>query len=322
MRNIIISDFDETITRDDTIDVIAKLPYLLHPDLKPEWRYFIKTYMEGCREYKYNGTRSLPLLSPSLPKIISQCNFGEIFKDEIKYQNHNRIIELNSVNEITKQEIFKSITLEQMKKFARDQNHGNCLLRNGFNRFCSSVIKNFEDDFYILSINWSREFIYEIIGNSRLNRDHIFCNGLKKFTGKFPPTYNGEFDCGLLTGSDKVKKLDEILAKSDTDSNKEDETHCYWYIGDSETDLLPILHPSTNGILLLDPQENPSKFLKIAEKTIGISSDMISDFQIDESLAWLEFCEKEGGKSAYLVKSWDSIGDLIMQKTVGTSMKF
>lgn len=174
---------------------------------------------------------------------------------------------------------------------------------------------SFEDDFYVLSINWSREFIYEVIGNRRLNNSHIFCNGLKKFADKYPPTYNGEFDCRLLTGFDKVKILDEILAKIDTDGNKEDSTCSYWYIGDSETDLLSILHPSTNGVLLLNPQENPSKFVKITEKIIGVSRDKISNFGTASGPSWLKFCRKEGGKSAYLVKSWDSLGDLIVQAT-------
>lgn len=315
MRNIIISDFDETITKADTIGTIAKLPYLLNPQLKPEWCHFTKTYMDGYHKYKYNGRRPLPLLPSDVSSIISGSNFIQLFADELKYQNHNRVVELNSVNEITKQQIFKSITLEQMRMFARAQNQDDCLLRDGFKRFCSSVVKSFEDDFYILSINWSREFIYEVIGNRRLKNSHIFCNGLKNFTDKYPPTYNGEFDCRLLTGFDKVKVLDEILANIDTDSNKEDGTCSYWYVGDSETDLLSILHPSTNGVLLLNPQENPSKFIKITEEIIGVSRENISNFGTASGPSWLEFCRKEGGKSAYLVKSWDSLGDLIMQAT-------
>ncbi|CAI4057230.1 hypothetical protein N7582_000806 [Saccharomyces uvarum] len=312
MRNIIISDFDETITRCDTIGTIAKLPYLLNPQLKPAWSHFTKNYMDGFRKYKYNGTRPLPLLSPNAPLIISPSNFDELFKDELQYQNYNRTIELNSVNEVSKQQLFKSITLKQMKQFAKEQNHGNCLLRGGFNQFCSSVIKNFQDDFYILSINWSREFIYEIIGNKEVNPDHVLCNGLKVSAEKSPPTYTGEFDCGLLTGSDKIKSLNEILGKIETHNNG-NETCCYWYIGDSETDLLSVLHPSTNGVLLIDPVENPSKFLKITEQIIGLPSDKITKFQTDNALGWLKFCEKENGNFAYLAKSWDSLRDLIVE---------
>ncbi|CAI4056596.1 hypothetical protein SKDZ_03G0770 [Saccharomyces kudriavzevii ZP591] len=320
MRNIIISDFDETITRDDTIGTIAKLPYLLNPQLKPEWCHFTKNYMDGYHKYKYNGTRSLPLLSSDIPLRISRSNFDETFEEELKYQNHNRIIELNSVNEITKHQIFKSITLEQMKEFARDQNHDNRLLRDGFNRFCFSAIKNL-DDFYVLSINWSSEFIYEVIGNKKLNPHHVFCNALKVLTEKCPATYSGEFDCRLLTGSDKIKTLNEILAKTDTrrNNNTEKETCCYWYIGDSETDLLPILHPSTNGVLLINPQENPSKFLKITNQIIGLSNEKISSFQSNNSVGWLKFCDKEGEYSAYLAKSWDSLHDLITQTTKSES---
>ena len=315
MKTIIISDFDETITRVDTICTIAKLPYLLNPRLKPEWGHFTKTYMDGYHKYKYNGTRSLPLLSSGVPTIISQSNFNKLFADELKYQNHNRVVELNSVNEITKQQIFKSISLDQMKTFARDQNHEDCLLRDGFKTFCSSVVKNFESDFYVLSINWSKEFIHEVIGDRRLKNSHIFCNDLKKVSDKCSQSYNGEFDCRLLTGSDKVKILGEILDKIDSGCNKEGNSCSYWYIGDSETDLLSILHPSTNGVLLINPQENPSKFIKITEKIIGIPKDKISSFEADNGPAWLQFCEKEGGKGAYLVKSWDSLKDLTMQVT-------
>ncbi|CAI4927200.1 CRE_HP_G0020940.mRNA.1.CDS.1 [Saccharomyces cerevisiae] len=37
---------------------------------------------------------------------------------------------------------------------------------------------------------------------------------------------------------------------------------------DSETDLLSILHPSTNGVLLINPQENPSKFIKLPKRLL------------------------------------------------------
>ncbi|QID83904.1 Cold tolerance protein 1 [Saccharomyces pastorianus] len=317
MRNIIISDFDETITRYDTIGIIAKLPYLINPELKPEWSHFTKTYMDGFRKYKYNGTRSLPLLSSNASLTLSHSNFDCVFKDELEFQKYNRTIELNSVNEISKQQLFKSITLEQMKQFAKEQNREICLLRGGFNQFCSSVIKNFQDDFYILSINWSREFICEIIGNKEVNPDHVLCNDLKVSTEKRPPTYTGEFDCGLLTGSDKIKSLNEILGMTETHNNG-NETRCYWYIGDSETDLLSVLHPSINGVLLMDPVENPSKFLRITEQIIGVPSDKITRFQTDNALGWLKFCEKENGMFAYLVKSWDSLKDLIAQTSNST----
>lgn len=298
-RNILICDFDETITVKDTIALLARLAYRVNPKLKPEWSHFETTYMDGYNElqHTYLMNRRLPLLSNIYTKI-TEGNFQDLFQSEIKYQKLCRNIELNSMKEMEKYNVFKGITSQDVTDYADTLDEP--VIRQGF-LDCLKILNIQLAQLYILSINWSREFIQSVISNTYVQSSNIYCNALLHDTTHC--TYNGLFSKQLLTGSDKIRTLQEICQ-----CTGEDKT--LWYIGDSETDLLSILYPGINGILLLDPKENESKFNKITKDILGIESETLSIFN-NKDARYIKFIEKENGMASYLVKNWTDVTTLI-----------
>lgn len=301
-RNILICDFDETITIKDTINLLAKLAYRVKPELKPEWSHFETTYMNGYNELQpiYSRNRLLPLLSQIYRDHvkINDENFHGLFGSEIEYQKLCRNIEINSMIEMEKYHVFKGVTEHDVKEYINIFDEP--VIREGFFD-CLKELNIQLNQLYILSINWSGEFIHNIISSTYLQSSSIYCNNLLVDTAH--GAYTGLFSKKLLTGSDKIQTLQKICQ-----NNKKDDT--IWYIGDSETDLLSILYPGINGILLLDPNENERKFNKITRNILGIESELLSKFNIDET-RYIKFIEKQNNMGSYLVKNWADITTLL-----------
>lgn len=309
MRDIIVCDFDETITSRDTISTLAGLPYLLNSSLEPKWRHFQDSYLRNYYKFQEDphsfdvsctNERTLPLLNSSV-SIIKSSNFKNLVGREIKYQEEKRLLELSSTNEMAKHKLFSGITSDQVSQYVEDEFRGSSsLLRTGFERFMSSL-DNYE--LYIISINWSKNFIRDVIGTGLIDSSRIFCNDLISDAGK----YTGEFSNEILTGSDKLNELEHLLTK-----HLAKDTHQrFWYIGDSETDLLPILHPKVNGLLLLDPISEGKKFGKLTTKFLGISPDSLKTFVDNPAKGFFKCYKKENDNGVYLVKSWSAIQDLL-----------
>lgn len=296
LRNVIISDFDETITNRDTISILGELPYYCKPNLKPEWSHFASTYMQNYQKFKF-PRRRLPLISP--PNIdITSSNFNELFRDELNYQTDARRLEISSTNEMAKYQIFANVTFSDVLQFTTQKlEEERFTLRDGFKKFIRSQAK---DDFYIVSVNWSDEFIEASIGSEIISKDHIYCNRLLSVEG----VYTGVFSNSLLTGVDKISAIDDIIAKKDT------ENIVYWYVGDSETDLLPILHPDVNGVLLLDPSENKRKFKKITQDILGLDRSQMESFAANSERSWLQCYEKNENRFVFIAKSWSSLENI------------
>lgn len=312
MKDVIISDFDETITKRDTIAILGELPYRLKPGLKPRWSHFEDTYMQSHHDFQKmsqdsshmnNIKRPLPIMAePAHP--ISVSNFNVLFEHELKFQANKRLLELTSTTEIAKYEIFKDVTHSQVRHYVNEKFQGDSsLIRRGFEDFITSIKTA---DFYIVSVNWSTEFIQQVTGKDLITMGHIFCNELLSDGD----VYTGQFSNSLLTGSDKIAVLDKILNQYDNDEN-----YRYWYIGDSETDVLSILHPKTNGVLLIDPRTEGKKFKTLTTELLGLPEDEVSKFAEDHSTGWLKCYEKNRDNNVYLVKSWLDLKHLFLHQT-------
>lgn len=303
MRNTLICDFDETITIKDTIGTLAKLPYLIKSNMKPEWKHFEDKYMAGYGQLHsfYLDKRKLPLLSTLNTLKITREKFHTMFNQEIEYQKSYRNIELNSINEIEKYKVFSNITLEDVRSYVRTINNDtDHLIREGFLE-CLANHNITKDDLYIISINWSREFIQYNIPSKYIENTNIYCNNLIIENN----IYNGDFSKGLLTGSDKLDCLSKLLDREISKDSR------IWYIGDSSTDLLPILYTSVNGILLINPKENEKKFLDIITTIFGQVFDEITDYVKDDNIGIRKLIEKENGTAFYIAKTWYDIDKLL-----------
>lgn len=303
MTDVIISDFDETITKKDSILVFGQLPYYKDPEKFPKWTHYTDNYMQGWNKYNNQAPlRRLPLLDSVSTETISHDNYTTLFGKEIQYQDYLRKIELHSTNELSRLNHFTGIKYLIPEYINYCFNNKSIEIRDGFQPFLNCIYSH-NDIFYVLSINWSREFIIEVINNERLTKTNVFCNALELKDSE----YNGCFSNKLLTGSDKILYLNHIIKEQ----SKQIDGCKFWYIGDSETDLLSILHPSTNGILLLDPSENMTKFKNIVNNILGVDQNSINKFLRDNvSIIQLpiEKCNKNG---VYLAKTWDSIKNLL-----------
>ncbi|CAL9734943.1 cold tolerance protein 1 [Monosporozyma servazzii] len=308
MTNIIISDFDETITKSDTISVLAQINLITNPnpDDENKWSHFTEHYMEGWRKYHDNAPlRQLPLLKCFDGKIISDGNYKTALYSEFKYQEYLRVIELYSIDELTNKSYFsetKGLIPEFTKKCLTDSS---IKLREGFKGLLNKINIT-SNKFYIISVNWSTEFILGVLDDEHMNESNVFCNALNTHDGD----YDGSFSKQVMTGSDKIISLDKIVAlETHTENNCK-----FWYIGDSETDLLSILNPNVNGVLLLDPSENAEKFFKVARDILGVSQESLTFFlQDDVSIVQLPVAKCHHNK-LYLAKSWDAISNVIYDK--------
>lgn len=302
MKNVIICDFDETITNRDTISILGQLPYYCKPGSKPEWSHFTDTYMQNYERFHQGSLghlsqRSLPLLKSS-GSVITTSNFKTFFEDELNYQKDARRLEMSSTNEMAKYGIFANITFSDVSRFAKKKLEEQCFsVRKGFNEFMLPIPK---DDLYVISVNWSGEFIEASIGNNIIAREHIYCNQLLSAN----TVYTGDFSNRLLTGADKVDVLEDILTDREPSSAR------FWYIGDSETDLLNILHPEVNGVLLIDPVQNESKFKKLSLEILGLNQKIIDQFIDDKDSGWLQCYEKNDYNSIFLAKSWSDLKNI------------
>lgn len=296
LKHILICDFDETITRKDTISLLAKLPYK-RPTARelPPWTHFTQNYMKAYELYAKPNTRCLPLIPQDVLNFrhkIMKSNYKDLFSEEFAYQKQARKVELASIEELEKYKLFQGITANSVKQYVGSLQEEQ--IRPGF----TEVWRN-TDEQYVLSINWSREFIRDVLAEKELqvNEENIYCN---KLLISDDGSYTGMFDKGIMTGSDKVRVLECILDKIPEQPKK------VWYIGDSETDLLSILHPKVNGVLLLNPSENLDKFIRITVDLLGLSRDQMMLFA--EDTTWKKFALnfKEEG-FLILLKSWEDM---------------
>lgn len=302
MRQVVICDFDETITDRDTIGILGELPYVVKPGFKPGWSHFTNTYMTNYNTFLENPTllgceddlqRSLPLL-PSKVVEITPRNFLTLFKDEIRYQTNARNLEASSTSEMAKCGLFEGINHFQVSQFVQEKLKDHSFaLRNGFKDFLALTPA---ERFFVISVNWSTEFIKGAIGEDSVYSHNIYCNRLLSNRD----TYTGQFSNELLTGSDKVKVLDKIIKEQEHHGEQQE----YWYVGDSETDLLALLHPEVNGVLLIDPNVKEEKLRKIAIKILGLNEDLINRFICSKDGGWFKCFAKNQENSFYLAKSW------------------
>lgn len=296
MRHIVISDFDETITTKDTISVLGKIPYWVKPGTEPPWEHYSDTYYQCWKKYhsKNQDLRTLPLISAQMG-CIDRDSYPRLFKDEIEFQRNNRAIELASTMEMSKRGLFRGVTHSNIRDYVRE--HLQDAVRDGMFRCIDEVGAQ---DFYILSVNWSREFIHAV-GRNYVPYSNIFCNNLLSDGD----TYTGEFENEVLCGSDKIAKLGEII-----ETRLANATGSVWYIGDSETDLLSILYPGINGVLLLDPLENPDKFEKLVRQVLGVDEPVVQEY-LHGNRQWAKCLDKDDENGLYLARSWDGIRDLL-----------
>jgi 2-hydroxy-3-keto-5-methylthiopentenyl-1-phosphate phosphatase len=252
--DLLVCDFDETITQNDTICEIANLAYEKRaetgkcpkppncPTLSsndsdeecpPPWLHFVELYF---KEYKEHVKR------------WCEQHSENTLQDHFKMLKSLKIVENKSIDRIEKHGCLKGVcyndlvekgksikkrddVLSVLRKFISKKQPQNCenfLLKETNSTFTDDVKSHFERNLYIISTNWSKDLIlgslFELASENKFSKNNIFSNDLI-FDNNCSV---GELDRKVLSAIDKLEIFDQLNTSK---------SNLSVYIGDSDTDL-------------------------------------------------------------------------------------
>lgn len=255
MVRLVISDWDETITKVDTIRFLAEAAYLKKPSYTPLFSYFSDVYKAALDNF--NADKNMVAIS------------------ELQYQQHIKSVELTSIREIERLNLFQGLSKDDFRAVSdRVEIHTDFL---EFLKAC----KTFNVPVAILSVNWTKTVIEEVLrkngvdpaGMKILVNEFVF-DGNNVCTGKFDDSIS------IRTGYDKLKLVQSFEEKD------------YMYIGDSRTDLLPILDSKVGVIFNKESTR---------EKARSMGVEILEEGET----------EGVGGPFVYYAKGWRELIDLL-----------
>lgn len=217
--DLIIADFDDTITESDTLHLLFDKALEIKGVGQYDASHYVNTYIEAKKNFDINHEE---LVQNRFKSITSQT----------EYQKLRKPVELSSVKETVRTKFFTGVTRRQ---FASCSNQ--IKLKAGFVKFLDKI-HGLRIPLVILSVNWSMamlEQLFSDLGVSPNDRFKIVANEFEfdsdeACTGKIAP--NGLVD-GIRTGYDKLVLTRKLL--------KEYNSIRPMYIGDSETDVLSMI---------------------------------------------------------------------------------
>ncbi|KAK6205650.1 HAD-like domain-containing protein [Scheffersomyces amazonensis] len=220
--DLIITDWDETVTSEDTIKLVAQVPYDNNDNLEPKFQYFTDIYLASYKKY--------------VAEFYQQYGNRDSLDKEILFQRGMKQVELSSVTALANHKIFANLSENQ---FARQAS--NIKLRPGFVD-CFRSIQKLNIPIVILSINWTSILIKQALRDAGLDCDYAnFLVNEFEFDDNHITTGNWVETPSIRTALDKLELTKQLIANS-TNSV---------YLGDSSTDLLSLLHVDT-GIIIPD----------------------------------------------------------------------
>ncbi|KAJ3409807.1 hypothetical protein HDV05_004249 [Chytridiales sp. JEL 0842] len=239
ITNLII-DFDETITREDTIAHIPSLAafYSLpahsipHPPRIPfdhplliqsqqSWKGIVQAYLDDLSKLK---PHTHPLPTSAISKETSE-------------ESLRKQIESASLDRVEKCGALKGLSRTQLFEFGKT----GVETRDGWEAFAVQLSRSSSKfEVVIASLNWSQDLVRGVLSRSLLENVELIINDLEFDSTTGLSTGSFRKERRVLTGEDKVRYLEERKGS--------------WqrtiYVGDSTSDL-PCLVSADLGILLL-----------------------------------------------------------------------
>lgn len=212
---LILIDFDQTITKKDTIGLLGEFG-VAQTNIPNPWSYFVDSYLEDYRKHRDH--------LPDLPKDAS-------FRAFTQQLDSYKTVEKASLARVSKHKVFKGISRTAFTE------EGKRLRESILQPHVISVLKKYKEDIRIISLNWSKDWILGFIQELELRREQIYSNDLK-FTAENIST--GEIVPHILTASDKQ----QIITSSVVKPNQK-----VIYIGDSLGDIEALVS-SDIGIII------------------------------------------------------------------------
>jgi 2-hydroxy-3-keto-5-methylthiopentenyl-1-phosphate phosphatase len=200
--SLILIDFDQTITRNDTIDLLGQFGISQSHSTSKPWSYFVDSYLEEYRGYRDH--------LPDIPK-------GD-FKAFVQQLDSYQPVEKNSLARVSKHKVFANI---HRQAFVEE---GARLRSKQLQAGAISTLKKYKDHIRIVSLNWSKDWILGFLTELELNKEQIYSNDL---TFDQDQISIGEIVPQIITAGDKQRIIDTFKKQGDR----------VFYIGDSLGDI-------------------------------------------------------------------------------------
>lgn len=200
---LVLVDFDQTLTVNDTIAVLGQFGLDHHPELNFNWSFFADSFM---KEY-YAHKATLP-----------PCNDWTCFLDQL---NSFKPIEAASLARVNKHQVFKDLTQQQLFQGGQDRSQKE--LQPG----CIDALRPYIPQIRVVSLNWSKDWVLGFLNQLQLNKNQIFSNDIVFNEDGVSP--KGEIIPRILTCGDKTQVIQDCIVQK--------EQKKFIYIGDSIGDV-------------------------------------------------------------------------------------
>ncbi|KAF4122462.1 hypothetical protein GMORB2_7454 [Geosmithia morbida] len=257
-RRRLILDFDSTITKKDTISVLASAA-IAHQQkrqkqqrqrrrqqqqendrdgiLEDKWRQVVERYMRDLQSYKESSG-----VPEEDEEGVTTTTTTMALEREVEYLSGMSSVEAASLERVRDSGVFAGLGAEALRQMGRDAvSAGSVVLREGLDRLVDLATRS-GWEVAVLSVNWSASFIRGVLGARDMA---VVANEVCPRDGGivFPDGDAGSRP--LTTSWDKLDAMKRCLpARSVT------------YMGDSTTDLECLLYQ--RGVVMADSEEGSS----------------------------------------------------------------
>jgi 2-hydroxy-3-keto-5-methylthiopentenyl-1-phosphate phosphatase len=298
---IFVTDFDETLTTEDSMELVGAAAYKHKPEFNPRWDFFASAYADDFKEH-----------CSAQNSDCSDCNSIPETKleREERLQRGMHVVEDKSVRRVEASGLFCGVPLERMLDEAV-----NVKVRDGWWQLYGQLSAH-RISVVIASVNWSAELIGEVMrrghalafsGDSEnkccVEYARVFANEMEidnngRFTGRMKSV--------LRTGADKkllLRELKETVKSRNVMHSAADEAqgksqrNLVCYCGDSGTDFLALVEADI-GIIV-------GRRASLLNKAKACGVDVVP--LKEAGLSTPPQRETDVNKRLYLIESWSEL---------------
>ncbi|KAG7145903.1 Bifunctional TH2 protein like [Verticillium longisporum] len=261
----LVLDFDGTITKQDTISVLASIGQAFqrrhHHSVKQPWDSVVEAYGRDFQDYT----------STYVPAAIDRTTLSE----ELKFLRGFRDVESASFGRVGDSEIFRGMNKEDFSMAGSEAlRDGTVRLHDGFSEFmaCAALQKW---RIYVISVNWSSSFIRGVLSGFPIDTiisNEIRSDGIIVGPGILGPPSK---ETVLATCLDKAHALKALVAEQNLGIDT------VVYFGDSLSDIECLI--AVKGIIMSSGPD--SSLIKTLKRT-GVTVQPITCIDKSANLVW------------------------------------
>jgi 2-hydroxy-3-keto-5-methylthiopentenyl-1-phosphate phosphatase len=281
-------DWDGTITKKDTLEVVAKIGYDKNPTSRP-WNDIVKAYLDDYRAHQDAYT-------PSKDQRTT-------IKEESAWLESLSKVESRSINRVREAGVFEGVHKNNVLDAAiRAIESRSVQLRHGWTDLFFSDPSQPGDPhpimgregfrFHILSVNWSATFIKGCLLHAAiLEQPKVASKALMSMThlaneiaiDERPPCSVDQEKITIQTSADKLRILKKSVHGSVGSPQRNSKKTVTVYVGDSATDFDALLHVDV-GICVRDEPLGSGQ-MELAETLgrVGVLVKPLSELEISLS---------------------------------------